>query len=272
MFFNRVLRVSNAGAGKTAIIEPPLNATYDKFILILGGGLTAADLTAIRIKGNDVEFFIDTGANLDLRQAYQGIDTDAAEVVIDLTEPNARGDAAQQYLASLPANLLRKLQIEVDIADAQGGGEDFSNIKCAVEYRGPTKNAFILKRRKFTYPVAVAGEHDLFLPSGVSGGIIKRVWLHNAGILDAIRLQVGGFIAQDFKTINELERVQVRNGRVPQTGIDVLDFVVDGNLQGALNTAARELQGQDVNLHLVANDDGVVTGYVDYIDPLGKLR
>lgn len=268
LFYDRILKVENAGNGKTALISPGLNATYDKFILILGGGIVAADITEIRILANDAEVFKDTAANLDKRQAYQSVDTDVAEVVIDFTEPNARGDAAAQYLASLPANLLKKLTIEVDIAANQGGGEDFSNLKCAAEYRGPSKNPFILKRRKFVYSVAAAADHDLFLPSGVSGGIIKRVWLHHTGNITGAMLRIGNVIAQNYKTMAELTRIQERNGRVPQANISCLDFVVDGNLQGALNTAV----GQDVRLTLTTDDAEVVTGYVDYIDPIGRLK
>lgn len=269
MFYQRMLRVENAGNGKTALITPGLNATYDKFALMLAGGLTAADLTQIRIKGNDAEFFVDTGPLLDKRQAYQGVDTDPAEVVIDFTEPNARGDAAQQYLAALPANQLKKLVIEVDIAANQGVGEDFSLLTCAAEYRGPTKNPFILKRRKFTQYLPAAGEHDLFLPSGVTGGIIKRVWLHElVSHITAARLTVGGAIAQDFRTMAELTRVQERNGRVPQALTRVLDFVVDGNLQGALNTTG----GQEVALRLTVDAATSIDGYIDYLDPINRLK
>lgn len=271
MFHDRILRVENAGNGKTALIQPSLNATYDKIVLQLAGGLAAVDLTEIRIKANDVEIFTDTATNLDLRQAYQGVDTDVAEVVIDFTEPNARGDAGLQYLASLPANMLKKLVLEVDIAANQGGGEDFSQLTAVAEYRGPTKNPFILKRRKFIQVLAAAGDHDLFLPSGVSGGIIKRLWLHEstAGRLTAAQLKVGGLIAQHYRTRAELTRVQERNGRVPQTGVVVMDFVVDGNLQGALNTTS----GAEVALRLTATGGAVtLTGFIDYIDPIDRVK
>jgi hypothetical protein len=157
--------------------------------------------------------------------------------------------------------------IEVDIAANQAGGEDFSQLIVAAEYRGPTKNPFILKRRKFMQPLTVAGEHDMFLPSGVSGGIIKRVWLHGAGIT-AAQLKVGGMVAQHYRTVGELTRIQERNGRVPQTNVRVLDFVVDGNLQGALNTTS----GAEVSLRLTTSGAVTVTGYLDYVDPIDRVK
>jgi hypothetical protein len=269
MFFDRILKVENVGPGKTALVTLGLNATYDKIILLLGGTpghvLVAANLSAIRIKANDIEIFADTGPNLDKRQAYAGVSTDAGEVTIDFTEPNARGDAAQQYLASLPANLLKKLVIEVDIA---AGADAAGTLAAAAEFRGPTKNPFILKRRIFNYFAPGAADHDLFLPSGGNGGIIKRVWLHDGGHVTAAMLRVGGFIAMQYKTVAELGRVQTRNGLVPQAGIDVLDFIADGNLQGALNTSA----GQDVALRLTTDAAQAIVGFIDYIDPIDRLK
>lgn len=265
MFYDRMLRVENVGAAKTALITLGLNATYDKLVLLLGGGLVAAKINAVRLKANDVEVFVDTGPNLNSRQAYKAISTDAGEVVIDFTEPKSRGDAAQQYLASLPANLLKKCVLEVDLDATAAGG---STLACSAEYRGPTKNAFILKRREFNFYAPGAADHDLLMPSGVSGGIIKRVWLHDGGHVTKALLRVGGFIAQNWLTIAELQRVQVRNGMVPQAGIDVLDFVVDGNLQGALNTAA----GQEVLLRLTTDAAQAIKGYIDYIDPINRVK
>lgn len=275
MFADRLLKVENAGNGKTAIITPGLGATYDQIILLLGGGLAPVDITEVRCFANDVEFFKDTGPALVLRQDYLGIDQDDGELVIDFTEPKARGGAAEQLMSSIPANLLKKFRIEVDIAANQGGGEDFSNLKALALFRGPTKNPFILKRRKFTYAAAAAADHDLFLPAGAaSGGIIKRIWLHEGDAVTAALLKVGGFVAQDWKTIAELERTQKRYEKVPQAGLVVLDFVVDGNLQGALNTA--QLPGgqgaPDALLRLTTNAAQVITGYIDYIDPINKLR
>jgi hypothetical protein len=273
LFHDRILRVENAGSGKTALIYPAIGPTYDKFVLSFGAGsgLTAADLSEIRIKGNDVEFFKDKGSLLDLRQAYNGIDTDAAEVTIDFTEPNARGSAAEQYLSSLPSNYIKKLVIEVDIAAAEGVGEDFSAITCLAEYRGPTRNPFILKRRPLTFYAPAAGEHEVFLPSGISGGIIKRVWAHAANV-SAAQLRVGQFIAQNFTAIGQLTRLQERNGRVPQANVRVLDFVVDGNLNGALNTATRDMQGQNVVLKLTTTAAVQIDFYIDYIDPIQRLK
>lgn len=272
MFFDRILKVENVGPGKTALVTCGLGATYDKLILLLGGGLVAADITEIRIKANDIEFFKDTGPNLNKRQAYKGISTDVGEVCIDFTEPRSKGDAAQQYLASIPANLLKKLVLEVDIA---GGANAGSTLAVAAEFRGPTKNPFILKRRVFNFFAPGAADHDLFLPSGIFGGIIKRLWIHDGDHVTKAQLKVGGFTAQFFRTIAELERMQARQipALVPQAGIVVLDFIPDGNLMGALNTAdLNPTDGTQVLLQLTTDAAQAIVGYIDYIDPLDRLK
>lgn len=266
--FGPILQVDNAGAGKTAIIKPGLDATYDKFVLHLGGGLVAADLTEIRMYANGAEFFKDTGTYLDNRQAFHGIDTDAAEVTIDFTDPNLKGDVSLQYAASLPANLLKQLRIEVDIADAQGVGEDFSLLTCSAEYRGRTQNPFILKRRKFTQYFGAAGEWDLSMPVGENGGVIKRIWLHDGGNVTALQLRVGQTLPLEYDAIAKLTRMQERNGKVIQAGITCLDFVVDGNLNGVLDTS--KIRGA-VSMRLTTDQAQTVTGYIDYVDPITRI-
>lgn len=272
MFYDRILKVENVGPGKTALITCGLGATYDKIILLLGGGLVAADLTEIRIKGNDVEFFKDTGTLLNNRQAYKGIATNADSVTIDFTHPRARGGASEQYLASIPANLLKKLVVEVDIA---AGANAASTLAAAAEFRGPTKNPFILKRRVFNYFAAGAADQDLFLPSGIFGGIIQRIWLHDGAHVTKALLKIGGFIAMNYKTMTELTRLQQRQlpALVPQANIDVLDFIADGNLMGALNTAdLNPTDGTQVQLTLTTDAAQAIVGYIDYIDPIDRLK
>ncbi len=271
MFYDRVLKVENVGASKTALITFGCNATYDRITLLLGTTgapgteIVAADLEEIRILANGVEIFKDTGPNINSRNTYMGVSTDVAEVCVDFTEPHARGDAAKQYLASIPANLLQKLVMEVKL----GAGVDVSGtLKCSAEYRGPTKNPFILKRRVFNFFAPGAADHDLFLPSGGNGGIIKRVWIHDGGNVTALRLRVGAYDAINIVDIAELGRIQTRHGLTPQALIDVLDFVADGNLEGALNTA----NGADVALRLTTSGAQAIVGYIDYIDPIGNLK
>ena len=89
----------------------------------------------------------------------------------------------------------------------------------------------------FNFTAAAAGDYDLFLPAGSVGGIVKRVWLHGTDKLTGIELRVNGLTARRaLKADWQFE--QTENGLAPQATMDVLDFIPDGNMQGALNTGA----------------------------------
>lgn len=267
--YDKIANVQNVGPGKIAIIDFPCNVTYDKVHLKLGGGLTAADITRIEFKANNKPFYVTTGPRAVDHQDYKAQFKSAAYVTVDFTEPNARGGAAQQYLSSVPANLLSKLTCEVTI---DAGANVLSTMECHVEFRGPTQNPFIAKLIDFNAPLPNAGEHDLFLPAGSVGGIIKRVWMFSAGglitgwDLRVNRLSVRRALQADWQYEQQV------NGLVPQANLDVLDFIADGNIQGALNTA-KDGKGNvpTVELRVSVSAAEVISGYIEYIDPIGRL-
>lgn len=271
MFYDQLNNLQNvrADGGGVAILTLPLAVTYDKIKLKLLGDLTAADITRIEGKANGKTFFVDTGARRKARQDYKGIHTEAGFMTIDFTEPNARGGAVPQYLASIPANLLKSLTFEITLG-AAGVGETFG-LEAYAEFRGPTNNPYITKHLDFNVSLPNAGEHDLFLPSGVSGGIIKRVWLHHTGNITAADLRVNRVTAIKAK-VTDLEYQQKENNLVPQANVTVLDFVVDGNLQGALNTASQSGKAApSIELRLTTDAADVISGYIEYIDPINRL-
>lgn len=271
MFYDQLNNLQNvrADGGGVAILTMPLSVTYDKLKLKLLNDLTAADITRIEGKANGKTFFVDTGARRKARQEYKGIHTENGFLTIDFTEPNARGGAVPQYLASIPANLLKSLTFEITLG-AAGVGETFG-LEAHAEFRGPTNNPYITKFLDFNASLPNAGDHDLFLPSGVSGGIIKRLWLHHTGHITAAELRVNRVTAIKAKSA-DLTYQQKENNLVPQANVTVLDFVVDGNLQGALNTAGADGKGApSVELRLTTDAADVISGYIEYIDPINRL-
>lgn len=270
MFYDQLNNLQNvrAAGGGVAILTLPLSITVDKLKLKLLNDLTAADIMRIEGKANGKTFFVDTGARRKARQSYKGVHTEAGYLTIDFTEPNARGGAVPQYLASIPANLLKSLTFEITLA-AAGAGKTFG-MEAYAEFRGPTQNPYITKFQDFNVSLPNSGEHDLFLPSGISGGIIKRVWLHHTGHLTKSDLRVNRITAIRAG-IDDLTYQQKENNLVPQANVAVLDFVVDGNLQGALNTAGSSGQAPSVELRLTSDAADVISGHIEYIDPIGRL-
>lgn len=267
--YDRVANIQNTAPGKIAIIDLPCNVTYDKLHLKLGGGLVAADILQIEGQANGRTFYIGTGPDIIKEQKYKGIATDNAWITLDFTEPNARGGAGPQYAASIPANLLNSLKFFVTV---DAGANALMTLEAKAEFRAPSANPFIRKMIDFNAAFAAAGEHDLFLPSGASGGIIKRVWLHSAGgLITGWDLRVNRLSARRQVKADWVYE-QGQNNLDPQALLDVLDFVVDGNLQGALDTS-KDKAGKvpSVELRVTVSGAETVRGYLEYIDPISRL-
>jgi Viral coat protein P2 N-terminal domain len=264
MFYDDMIDFQNCTPGNTGILKLSYNATFDKLHLKLSGGLTKAHLGKIEGKANGVTFFEDSVPNIAVRDSFLGVFTQADTVTIDFTEPNTKGGAAAQYLAALPRNLLNSLTFEVEILPAAPVG---MKLKCEGEYRDPTQNPFILRRKKFAIPLGVTGDNDYTLPSGKDGGLIKRVWIHHAGIIQAAELRTNG-TPRVRATVASMEYKQKRNRVVPQANLFVLDFIDDGNLMNMLNTT----NVTETMLRLNTTGTGQATVYLDYVDDLRKLH
>lgn len=265
--FDDIINLQNVGPGKVAILECPCSVTYDKLHLVLGGGLTAADITKIEGKANGRTFFVDTGTFAVLRQKYKTIYNQASQITLDFTEPKARGGAVPQFMSSIPGNLLSKLTFEFTIG---GGANVNSTLAAKAEYRAPTQNPYIRKMMLWNAALPIVGDNDLFMPSGVAGGLLKRVWLHGTDKLTAYNLTV------DKKTVRKQLKAdwlneQNENTMTPQAGLDVIDFIADGNMQGMLNTAGDGKHVPEIGLRATVSAAETLAIYLEYIDPIGRL-
>lgn len=261
--YDQQIDLQNVRAGVAAVLKLSYKATFDKVHLFLGGGLTKAMIGRIEGKANGVSFFVDDGLFIGLRDAYMGVFVDPNIITLDFTEINTRGGAAAQYLASLPRNLLNSLTFEIEIKATAPVG---ATMKAEAEYRDPTPNPFILRRKDVNIPLTAVGDNDIMLPVAVNGGLIKRIWLHNAGTIGKVELRTNGTprIRADVASITNWQK---RNRLVPQANLTVIDFCADGNLMNMLNTAGI----QECLLRITATGTDSVKGYIDYIDNLQKL-
>lgn len=263
MNYDQMIDLQNVGAGKTAVLKLSYRATFDKIHLLLANGLTKAHIGRIEGKANGVSFFVDDGQLIGLRDAYQGVFVDPNVITIDFTDPNTRGGAAAQYLAAVPRNLLNSLTFEIEIKAAAPAG---ATMTAEGEYRDPTPNPFILRRKDFNAPLAIAGENDLMLPVALNGGLIKRIWLHHGGNVTKAELRANGTPKIRAAT-GSITYSQKRNRLVPQANVLCLDFVADGNLMGMLNTAGL----QECLLRITTSAADTVKAYIDYVDDLKRL-
>jgi len=261
--YDQMIDLQNVRPGVTAVLKLSYKATFDKIHLLLGGGLTKANVGRIEGKANGVTFFVDDGALIGLRDAYMGVFVDANIITLDFTEINTRGGAAAQYLASIPRNLLNSLTFEIEIKAAANA---LSTMVAEAEYRDPTPNPFILRRKDFNVPLAITGENDIMLPVAVNGGLIKRIWLHHTGNVTKAELRTNG-TPRLRAAVGSFTYAQKRNRLVPQANILVLDFCADGNLMNMLNTAGV----QECLLRVTTSGADTVKAYIDYVDDLKKL-
>lgn len=264
MYYDQMIDFQNFVPGNKAVLKLSYNATFDKIHLKLGGGLTKAMIGSIEGKANGVTFFLDKAANLALLDAYMGVFTQADTLTLDFTEPNTKGGAAAQYLASIPRNLLQSLTFEVEVLNTAPAG---FTLQAEAEYRNPTTNPFILRRKAFTIPLPVTGDNDYSLPSGASGGLIKRVRIHHGGNINRLEMRTNGTpIVRE--SVASLNYSQMRNRLVPQQNMIVVDFIADGNLMGMLDTT----KVTETLLRLTTSAPDQATVYVDYIADLRALN
>ncbi|SFV12809.1 major capsid protein P2 [Pseudoduganella namucuonensis] len=260
--YDQQIDLQNVVPGATAVLKLSYFATFDKIHLNLSGGLTKAHIGRIEGKANGVTFFVDDGSLIGIRDAYQGLFVDASVLTIDFTEPNTRGGAAAQYLSAVPRNLLASLVFEIEIKAAAPGG---IVMKAEAEYREPTPNPFILRRKDFNVPLPNVGENDIMLPVAINGGLIKRIWLHAPNVT-AVELRTNATPRIRAKKAS-IEFAQKRNRLVPQAGIIVLDFVADGNMMNMLNTAGVN----ECLLRLTTSAADTLKCYIDYVDDMKRL-
>lgn len=268
-----LVNLQNVAPGNVAVLKCPAGPgapTFDQIRLELSGGMTPAHIEYVRGKANG-RIFLDeqTGTVMNKRDDYRNIFTDAATLVLDFTEPNARNGATEQLLASVPASLLSDLSFEIKIAaGAPGGGR----IKATANYRPPTSNPYIRKLLSTTQAFSAAGTDGspniMFLPTGGAGGKLKRIWIRETipGNLTGLQLRIANNVVHEV-TRAQLESDQKRNGLVPIAGFVVLDFIEDGNLAGMLDTSA----APSVEMRMVMTAADQVSVDFELIDPIARL-
>lgn len=271
MMLIKINNVSTTQPGSNTIVKLDRAYTLDKLKLELSGGLTMAHITGIFGKTNGRIFMEDTGPNNALRMAYKNITTAANTVVLDFTEPKARGGAIEQLQASIPCNMLQDIAFEIAISPS---APVTGRITAHALVRPPTTNPFIAKRMKTTQDVTFIGEHEIWLPYGDMGGIVKRIYFHEAtaGQITDVALFVNGYRITEA-TRSQIESEERENGQVPQAGMFCFDFVSDGNLSGALNTRSG-WNGEPIrtmSLRMKVASAGPITRVIELVDPIGNL-
>lgn len=268
-----IANITAFAPGNTATITLPAGKgapTVDQVNLIFGGGMIDADIESIRVKANGKIIWDEgTGVMAKAREAYKGIYVDDAFLTLDFTNVRSKNGTVEQYLTAIPAATLNSLTVEVKLSAGLPGA---ATMKAEINYRPPTSNQYVNKlfNRSETFNGASSkgAPHILYLPTQGAGGKLLRLWVHESvpGVVKEAEIRVGSNIVWEG-TRAAAEFDQKRAELVPQAGLFVMDFMVDGSLIGHLDTE----NVSQVEARFVMSATSQLTTYYEVLDPLSRL-
>lgn len=260
-------------AGQTATLNLPIGLTYHA-VLLSYAGVTLAQMTEIRIKGNGRLLFTQSAADLDVTNRFMGLQASAGGLLyIPFDRENLITRQGQELTAigtGAPVSMdagtpqapnpnynptpLSTLQIEIDISGAAAAPA----LSASAVQSAPRPLGAILKRRRFNYNIAGAGEFEISdLPKGdlINMILIKTV----NGNVDKVVLERDNFVAFE-RTKEQNSFIQTDGVRVPQANWFVIDPTENGYGSESLVTMVN-----DFRLKLTTDGAETVTLFVDYL-------
>lgn len=282
--FIKTLPFQNVVASGVATINFAnlLGYSVEYILLVLGGtAFTKSMITDIDIKANSKTIFKDSGSRLDLLNTYRGETADAAYLVIPFDESRARAEIKNGAAANIGAagavdgekvgiidtsfgiqSLTGQITIAGATAPTLAGYAELSRAPMQdTRFRG-----LISKHFNFTVSPAASGTFLFDVPYGrVKGSIIKRIGLHGSTVT-GYEVKRDGITIQKVDAAADITYAQKREGRVPQTNVQMIDFIKDGNQSSALDAFA----AQSMEYYMTVSGAGNVVVTVELYDPLNN--
>lgn len=265
------LPFSNVVATGTATNQITPGRTLEVSRLKLGGTFTKAMISMLKYKANGKVILEGTGADIDKINAYRGVATDAAYLDLFFAD-YAMNNELDRMVGAFDTSLgISNITQEVTIAGATAPTMTQILVESAQQKDKAGVAApyapLISKLLRYPFNISTGGKLPVNVPFGPqSGSIIKRLHVLHGGNMTGATVKEDGLVVHESLRL-ENEHEQKRFGRIPQTNVYTIDFVVDGNIRNALDTrSARSLEWL---FDFSAADTGTV--YVEYLDPLGNL-
>lgn len=274
--------VSNVGVSQTFTIRVPVGPTYDRIMLEVGGATNYADtqFTALRVllNGKVIQEFADLG-KLDAINTYHGrVAASGSGTVaspknfsIHFRRPelqamgnNGKGQSAFSTVGAERLTALRTGDLQtVTIEGTIGAIITVPFVRAyGIQADGPPEPlGFIVKIKRNTYNPAGSG--DLEISDWSRGPRYLAVHFDKSDVT-AITHKVNGFAVIDSMPKTVLQREQSEEGRVPVSGLTVLDFAVNGDMDGALVTDGV----QDMRTTLTLGSGGSLPAYIEMVSTL----
>lgn len=266
------LPYSNVVASGTATNNITPGRTINNLQLKLGGTFTKAMITLIKLKANGKVIMEMTGTQADKLNAYRGQPSDVAFLDIPFFERTGLTEFDRAVGGFDTTQGIANITTEVTIAgatspvltpiitesaaqaDTAGNPAPFSGVMAKV--------------LRYPFNIATGGRLPVTVPFGPqNGAVIKRLHVETtSGLMTGATVKQDGLVIHEsLKLENEYE--QKRWSRVPQTNLYTIDFMVDGNVNKALDT--RSAKSLEWLFDFSGADSGNVI--VEYLDTLGNL-
>lgn len=263
----------NVAANARAVLKSSrvLGNTVEAVHLKLGGTLTKALITLIRVKLNQKTIWEITGSELDSYNAYLGMPQDASHLSLYFGEPRAR-TVQGQLLGAIDTSLgVRDFTLEVDLGAGAGHTLQAWAEISPPKLLGPAENALIRGLLLSTLTPNSAADHTLHINTGnAAGALIKRLAVFHAN-LTKFRVKRDGVDIFEDVDIALNSFIQNNTGHDPQAGLYVADFIHDDNQSRAITT--RRPDGTEVNHQFIFSTSAADTMRVlaDVYAPLALL-
>lgn len=264
-------------AGQTASLNMPIGLTYHG-LLITYSGVTLAQMTELRLKGNGRDIFTTTVEDLDVCNQFNGLEAASGILYLPFDRVKLLTRAGVELSAigtGAPLNNdagtpeapnpaynptpLSTFQLEIDI----DGAATSPALSAKAYQSAPRPLGAFIKRRKFNFTITGTGDFEISdLPKG---DLIDKIWLKDnggAGDILGVKLERDNFLSFDrLKAENDL--IQQDGVRVPQTDF----YVIDPTEQGF---GAESIVSAVSDFRLKVNTSGAVN-LVVYVDFIGGL-
>lgn len=245
--------------------------TIERIVLQLGGTtFTKSMLTSIQLKCNGKVIFDTTGARIDTRMQYRGITANASFITIDFSEIRAKTENGQSIGAIDTTAGVSSLKLEVQITGATAptlaGWAEVSPPQ--MDAVNASTRGLIARVHSSSQTIGAAGQFALTVPHfSVSdgGSIFKRIAIFSAN-MTALLIKKNGVIYEDStKAMNDYQQNEYK--KVPQTGLYMMDFIIDDNQSQVFN--GRDAQTLEILGTFSAGETIIIESEV--LEPVGAF-
>jgi hypothetical protein len=264
MLLIKNLPFTNVVASGVATVALPVGMSYNRIILALGGtSFTKSMITDLKVRLNGKVIYQNTGSRMDLINTYRKRGSNAAYLVIDFTEPDAK-DMGEEYIGNVnTASNVSSFTIEVTISGATAPTLDSYS-----EFGPPAPLGVIAKQIQFTTSFGGSGKFPFKLIDVANrGAIIKRVHFAHGGNVTALEVKKNGIVMHDNIPTAVNTFYQLDYNKVAQTNLYTYDPCLDNNYSNAIKT--QDMVSLEFNLTTSAAD--TVTAVLEVLDLLGNM-